>query len=100
MIRRDPALPDGFEPVPTDTTACSLQSREMLVMSETIAVRCFTNEDNLKLVQWPVFLSVRPLIGERISSVDGMHSRKIVSIEHVANRSPILGSFLALELTK
>jgi hypothetical protein len=45
-------------------------------------IYCRTNNDRDQHISWPTRLPTRPLEGEHILSVCGMHTRKIVQITH------------------
>lgn len=64
-----------------------------------------TNRDIDKGLIWPTYLICKPEIGERISTINGGDSRKIVGIEHSFNNRLTQGSvskgehFLRIEVS-
>lgn len=62
---------------------------------------CWTNDDELKLVQWPSKFATAPEIGHRVRSMCGNHIRKIVGITHIDRSNMERGSdqpYVSLEL--
>lgn len=47
-----------------------------------IKILVFTNIDKDRRIEWPTELCCRPMVGDRIESMCGQHSRRIVGITH------------------
>lgn len=52
----------------------------------TIPISVRSNEDRLKGAQWPTSLACRPMVGDRIMTLDGRHNRKIAGITHCTEK--------------
>ena len=68
----------------------------------TIKIHVSTNNDEDKMIKFPIELGCRPMIGDRIRSIDHFHSRKIVRIEHAVNWKDGTdnGPMLMIEVTR
>ena len=61
---------------------------------------CTTNLDDYKQVEWPHQFLFPPRIGDRILSVDGRRSLKVVGIEHCQEKDGGKKPYVKVELHK
>lgn len=59
-----------------------------------------SSEEEVVMDSWPVELQCRPMVGDRVRSISGLHTRKIASITHVGgDPDGKYGAHLEIELT-
>jgi hypothetical protein len=70
-------------------------------MSQTVKVNCHTNLDGYETTSWPVVVSCKPAVGERIAG-DGGKSLRIVGITHAMRQltRDMSEAYLIIELNK